>query len=32
MAVQAAQKAGLTDSRHMQGGLEAWKLAGAPLA
>jgi glyoxylase-like metal-dependent hydrolase (beta-lactamase superfamily II)/rhodanese-related sulfurtransferase len=31
MAVQAAQKAGLTDSRHMQGGLEAWKLAGAPL-
>ena len=31
MAVQAAQKAGLTNSRHMQGGLEAWKLARAPL-
>jgi sulfur dioxygenase len=31
MAVQAAQRAGLTTSRHMQGGLEAWKSAGGPL-
>ena len=28
MAVQAAQKAGLTDSRHMQGGLEAGNWLG----
>ncbi len=31
MAVQAAQSAGLSASRHLQGGLEAWKLAEGPL-
>ncbi len=32
MAVQAAQKAGLTGARHLQGGLAAWKSAGEPIA
>jgi sulfur dioxygenase len=32
MAVQAAQKAGLTLSRHIQGGIGAWKQAGGPIA
>jgi sulfur dioxygenase len=31
MAVQAAQKAGIGASRHLQGGLEAWKSAGEPI-
>jgi sulfur dioxygenase len=31
MAVQAAQKAGLSTSRHMQGGLQAWKAIGGSL-
>src|SRR6478672_9792835 len=31
MAVQAAQKAGLSTSRHMQGGLQAWKSIGGSL-
>jgi sulfur dioxygenase len=30
MAVQAAQEAGLTASWHLDGGLDAWKKAGAP--
>ena len=30
MAVQAAQEAGLTASCHLDGGLDAWKKAGAP--
>jgi rhodanese-related sulfurtransferase len=30
MAVQAAQEAGLTASCHLDGGLDAWKRAGAP--
>jgi rhodanese-related sulfurtransferase len=30
MAVQAAQEAGLTASRHLDGGLHAWKKAGEP--
>jgi sulfur dioxygenase len=32
MAVQAAQDAGLTGSRHIDGGLGAWKKAGGELA
>ena len=32
MAVQAAQEAGLTASCHIDGGLDAWKKAGGPLA
>ncbi|MBV8568861.1 MAG: MBL fold metallo-hydrolase [Methylobacteriaceae bacterium] len=32
MAVQAAQKAGLPSACHIQGGLEAWKRAGGPIA
>jgi sulfur dioxygenase len=32
MAVQAAQDAGLSSACHIQGGLEAWKKAGGPLA
>ena len=32
MAVQAAQDAGLASSRHIQGGMAAWKAAGGPLA
>ena len=32
MAVQAAQDAGLASSRHIEGGLDAWKKAGGPLA
>ncbi len=31
MAVQAAQKAGLTTACHIKGGIDAWKKAGAPL-
>src|SRR5262245_19335319 len=31
MAVQAAQDAGLTSACHIQGGIDAWKKAGAPL-
>ena len=31
MAVQAAQAAGLTASRHIQGGLQAWQQAHGPL-
>jgi sulfur dioxygenase len=32
MAVQAAQAAGLTNSRHVQGGMQAWRHAEGPLA
>jgi sulfur dioxygenase len=32
MAVEAAQEAGLTSVRHIQGGLDAWIKAGGPLA
>jgi sulfur dioxygenase len=32
MAVQAAQAAGLTGCRHLEGGLEAWKKAGGKTA
>jgi sulfur dioxygenase len=32
MAVQAAQAAGLTSARHLQGGVQAWKEAEGPLA
>jgi rhodanese-related sulfurtransferase len=28
MAVQAAQDAGLTTARHIEGGVDAWKKAG----
>jgi glyoxylase-like metal-dependent hydrolase (beta-lactamase superfamily II)/rhodanese-related sulfurtransferase len=31
MAVEAAQQAGLTSARHIQGGLDAWTKAGGPL-
>jgi sulfur dioxygenase len=31
MAVEAAQEAGLTASCHLDGGLNAWKKAGAPI-
>ena len=31
MAVQAAQDAGLTSARHIQGGIAAWKKAGGAL-
>jgi rhodanese-related sulfurtransferase len=31
MAVQAAQGAGLTSARHIQGGMHAWTRAGGPL-
>ena len=31
MAVQAAQDAGLASACHIQGGIDAWKRAGAPL-
>lgn len=31
MAVQAAQEAGLTSARHIQGGIEAWRVAGGPI-
>jgi sulfur dioxygenase len=31
MAVQAAQAAGLTASRHIQGGMQAWQAAHGPL-
>ena len=32
MAVQAAQDAGLTAACHIEGGFDAWKKAGGPLA
>jgi glyoxylase-like metal-dependent hydrolase (beta-lactamase superfamily II)/rhodanese-related sulfurtransferase len=32
MAVQAAQDAGLTAARHIQGGIDAWKKTGGALA
>jgi len=32
MAVQAAQDAGLTAARHIEGGIDAWRKAGGPLA
>jgi sulfur dioxygenase len=32
MAVQAAQAAGLHTARHLQGGVEAWRANGGPLA
>ena len=31
MAVEAAQEAGLTSARHIQGGLDAWIKAGGPI-
>jgi sulfur dioxygenase len=31
MAVQAAQQAGITSARHIQGGLDAWRKAGGTL-
>ncbi len=31
MAVQAAQDAGITSARHIQGGIAAWKSCGWPL-
>jgi sulfur dioxygenase len=31
MAVQAAQAAGFAATRHLQGGMQAWKRAGGPL-
>ena len=31
MAVQAAQEAGLTNRRHIAGGIDAWKKAGGPV-
>ncbi len=32
MAVMAAQEAGITSARHIQGGMAAWKAAGGPVA
>ena len=32
MAVQAAQDAGITTARHIQGGINAWKDVGGALA
>lgn len=32
MAVEAAQASGLAAARHIQGGLDAWKKAGGPIA
>jgi rhodanese-related sulfurtransferase len=32
MAVQAAQDAGLTNTRHIEGGFDAWKKAAGPIA
>jgi rhodanese-related sulfurtransferase len=32
MAVQAAQEAGLTTARHLDGGMQAWRLADGPIA
>jgi rhodanese-related sulfurtransferase len=32
MAVQAAQDAGITSARHIEGGIAAWKKAGGALA
>jgi rhodanese-related sulfurtransferase len=31
MAVQAAQDAGLSGARHIEGGIDAWKKASGPL-
>jgi sulfur dioxygenase len=32
MAVQAAQEAGLAGARHIQGGIEAWRVAGGQIS
>jgi sulfur dioxygenase len=32
MAVQAAQDSGLTSACHVEGGIDAWKKVGGPLA
>ena len=32
MAVQAAQDAGITTARHIEGGIDAWKKEGGPVA
>jgi rhodanese-related sulfurtransferase len=32
MAVQAAQDAGITSARHIEGGIAAWTKAGGPLS
>ena len=32
MAVQAAQDAGMMAALHVEGGIDAWKKAGGPLA
>jgi rhodanese-related sulfurtransferase len=32
MAVAAAQEAGITSARHIEGGIDAWKKANGPLA
>ena len=32
MAVQASQDAGIQMARHIQGGIDAWKKSGGPLA
>jgi rhodanese-related sulfurtransferase len=32
MAVRAAQDAGLDSARHIEGGMDAWKKAGGPVA
>jgi rhodanese-related sulfurtransferase len=32
MAVQAAQDAGFASACHIQGGMDAWKRAGGPVA
>jgi sulfur dioxygenase len=31
MAVQAAQDAGLTSARHIEGGLDAWRRSSGPI-
>ncbi|MGC2776468.1 MAG: rhodanese-like domain-containing protein, partial [Bradyrhizobium sp.] len=31
MAVQSAQQAGLANTAHIEGGLDAWKKAGGPV-
>jgi sulfur dioxygenase len=32
MAVQAAQDAGLNNTRHIQGGIDSWKKTGGPIS
>jgi sulfur dioxygenase len=32
MAVQAAQAAGMTTSRHIQGGIDAWRMSGGNIS